>query len=57
MKLEMAWLVKITQEALAQGQSPVVVLSFVDLQGRPRLAYGDWVVIPRDVFQELTAKE
>lgn len=55
MVVEMAWLVKITQEALAAGQTPVVVCSFVDAHGRSRLRqYADWVLIPRVTFQELT---
>lgn len=53
--LEMAWLVKITQEALSHGQTPAVTLSFVDANGRPRLKqYGEWVAIPLSVFRELT---
>lgn len=52
--IEMAWLVKITQEALAHGQTPAVVISFVDAQGVPRLRqYAEWVVLPRVIFEEL----
>jgi hypothetical protein len=55
MAIELAWLVKITQEALEHGQYPVVVLSFVDNQGKPRLRqYAEWVVVPLAVFEELS---
>jgi hypothetical protein len=53
--IEMAWLVKITQEALAHGQTPAVVVSFVDPRGEPRMKqYAEWVLMPKVVFQELT---
>lgn len=52
--LDMAWLVKIAQEALAAGQTPAVSLSFVDASGKSRLRqYAEWVAIPMSVFQEL----
>lgn len=52
--LDMAWLVKIAQEALAAGQTPAVSLSFVDANGKARLRqYAEWVAIPMSVFQEL----
>lgn len=55
MPIEMAWLVKIAQEALEHGQVPAVVVSFVDPEGRPRLKqYAEWVLLPRAAFQELT---
>jgi hypothetical protein len=53
--LEMAWLVGHAHEALAHGQVPAVVFSFVDAQGVPRLKqYAEWVAIPLVVFEELT---
>jgi hypothetical protein len=56
MVLEMAWLVKIAQEALDHGQSPAVALSFVDAHGKPRMKhYAEWVVLPMAAFQELTS--
>lgn len=52
--LDMAWLTKIAQEALPHGQTPGVVVLFVDPQGVPRLRqYAEWVLIPRVAFQEL----
>jgi hypothetical protein len=58
MLLEMAWLVKIAQEALAHGQTPAVTLSFVDAHGMPRLKqYAEWVVLPLVTFQELTHED
>jgi len=53
--LDLAWLVKIAQEALDHGQTPAVVVSFVDSHGESRLRhYADWVVVPMAVFKELT---
>jgi hypothetical protein len=53
--IEMAWLVKIAQEALAHGQTPAVVASFVDPQGNPRMkTYAEWVVLPMATFKDLT---
>ena len=57
MPIELAWLAKISQEALVHGQIPSVVVSFVDTQGTPRLkTYAEWVLLPMAVFQELTSK-
>lgn len=54
--LEMAWLVKIAQEALDHGQTPAVSVTFVDAHGVPRMKhYAEWVVLPLATFQELTA--
>ncbi len=58
MVLEMAWLVKIAQEALQHGQTPAIVVSFVDPQGQSRLKnYAEWVLMPMAAFQELTDVE
>lgn len=57
MALDMGWLSKIAQEALDHGQTPAVVVSFVDAQGHPRAKhYAEWVVMPMAVFQELVEK-
>lgn len=54
-KLEIGWLAKIAKEALSHGQRPAVVISFVDFDGKPALRHhADWVLIPREVFKELT---
>lgn len=56
--IEMAWLVKIAQEALQHGQKPAVMVMFVDPQGIPRQKwYTEWVLIPRSVFQELVHED
>ena len=58
MLLEMAWLVKIAHEALDHGQTPAVVVSFVDAAGMHRMKhYAEWVVLPLAAFQELTGGE
>lgn len=53
--LDLAWLVKIAQEALDHGQTPVVVVSFVNADGTARMRqYAEWVILPLTVFNELT---
>lgn len=53
--VEMGWLTKITKEALSHGQVAIVVVSFVDLQGKPVMKENaEWVMMPKAVFQELT---
>jgi len=55
--LELAWLVKIAQEALAHGQTPIVPLAFVDAQGKPRMKqYAEWVAMPMSVFKEIVGE-
>jgi len=56
--IDMAWLVKIAHEALAHNQAPVVVVSFVDPRGEPRMKqYAEWVMMPKAVFQELAHED
>jgi len=56
MALEIGWLAKISREALVHGQRPAIVVSFVTPDGKPRQSYhAEWVVLPLDVFKELTA--
>jgi hypothetical protein len=51
--IELAWMVKISVEALNTGRVPAVALSFVTPDGSAK-AYGDWVAIPKHEFQRLT---
>jgi hypothetical protein len=54
MALSLEWLAKISHEALTHHQRPAIVVSFVDMQGKPRMQYhAEWVVIPLEVFREL----
>lgn len=53
MALERAWLEKITAEALRQGQTPALVISFVRPDGKPVVANAEWVAIPRWKYEEL----
>lgn len=54
-RIEQGWLAKIAKEALAHGQRPGVVVSFVDGAGKPAMKhYAEWVLMPMDVFRELT---
>jgi hypothetical protein len=52
MKLEYSWLGKISQEALMEGRTPALTVSFVDKQGRA-VNFGDWVLVPRTAWDEL----
>jgi hypothetical protein len=53
-KLEMGWLVKISQEARCQGQIPALVFSFTDGEGKlVQSTDAEWVCIPISNFKEL----
>ena len=51
--VELGWLVKIATEALAQGQEPILTVSFVQPDGKPK-HHGDWVMMPKYLFDELS---
>jgi len=51
--VKLAWLTKITQEANEKGCNPALFLSFVTASGEAKPG-GDWVLIPRYVWEELT---
>lgn len=46
------WVCKIAREARSEGKTPALSLSFTGASGKP-WPDGDWVCIPRDVFEEL----
>lgn len=52
--LELGWLVKIVHEALSDGSTPGLTISFVDPQGKLRSPGSEYVVLPMRVFRELT---
>lgn len=53
--MELAWLVKITEEASTSMRNPALLFSFVLPDGRPRPnASTEWVAMPLHLFQELT---
>lgn len=51
--VELGWLVKIATEALAQGQEPILTVSFVQPDGKAK-NHGDWVMMPKYLFDELS---
>jgi hypothetical protein len=53
--VDLAWLQKITKEAIDKGMIPALSMSFVLPNGRP-LPNGDWVAVPIYVWQELLEK-
>lgn len=57
LQVQLAWLVKISEEAQAKGMSPAVVIGFVFPDGRPRPnCASEWICIPLPVYQELLEK-
>jgi hypothetical protein len=56
--IELAWLAKITREARQQGQTPALLFSFVNAEGKPAMDMNaDWVAIPLWKFNELKGLE
>lgn len=58
--LQLEWLIKINEEAVAAGKQPALVFAFVDAGGKPRKlprAQSEWVCIPRTLFEELVDGE
>lgn len=54
LKLELGWLVKISQEAVSHRQVPGLVFSFVDAEGKPVMkSNAQWVAMPLASFEEL----
>ena len=52
--VELAWLQKIAYEATTDASIPLLTLSFVTPEGKPRAARNaDWVCMPMIFFQEL----
>lgn len=43
--LDMNWLTKIMEEALAEAKVPVLTVSFTDVNGAPK-EHGQWVMVP-----------
>jgi hypothetical protein len=54
--LKHAWLSKIAKEARSVGKSPVLTLSFVTGDGRPKPS-GEWVCLPLHEWKLLTGGE
>lgn len=53
MSLKKSWLDKIASETTANGEIPVLSLSFVDHDGDPQDFNSDWVAMPLSVWREL----
>lgn len=55
--IELGWLVKITNEALATGKVPALLFSFVLPSGRPAPnCESEWVAVSLQTFKSLTEK-
>jgi len=53
MRLELGWLVKVLTEALNTARHAALHVSFVTSDGRAR-PNGEWVMVPKHTFDELT---
>lgn len=56
LSVELAWLQKITKEALEKGMTPALTLSFVRPDGNA-LPHGEWVAVPLWAWQELLERQ
>lgn len=55
--IQLGWLVKITEEAQAQGKTPALLMAFVLPTGRPvPNAESEWVAVPKQHWLELTER-
>ena len=52
LKLELAWLQKINEQAVSRAQVPALAVQFVDDNSQPVHA-GSWVAVPEHVFHSL----
>jgi hypothetical protein len=52
MSVKFDWLVKIAKEALAEGKTPALSVSYVEPDGRER-PHGQWALIPLHLFKEI----
>lgn len=55
MSVELGWLVKISEEALAKRSVPALSMTFVTPEGNAK-PMGDWVAVPATYFAELLEK-
>lgn len=55
-RIERAWLVKITRQALAAGKFPALAIEIQGGEDDPLLER-DWVAVPVSVFKRLTEEE
>jgi hypothetical protein len=54
MKLDVGWLAKISNEARRNGQTPALVISFVNGDGKPMMkSDAEWVCIPKSAFESM----
>lgn len=56
LKVDLGWLMKITQEALHHNSKPLLTISFVDQRGELRGLKEDWVLMPKSTFDEITGE-
>ena len=50
--LKLAWLEKVSKEAITRGKEPLLTLQFVKSNGEP-VMFGSWALIPEQVLNEI----
>jgi len=50
--IQLGWLRKVTREALMEGRTPVLTITYTDPSGRP-CRDGRWALVPEDVVKDL----
>lgn len=53
LSIKKEWLDKIASETTANGEVPVLSISFVDAEGNPQDFNSDWVAMPVSIWREL----
>lgn len=56
LNVKLDWLAKIKQEAIAQGKSPVLTVTFTNGDGGPR-KWGKWVMMEEHIFEQLMERD
>lgn len=56
LSIKHVWLSKIASEASMDNKQPALSVRFTHGDGKPK-NYGDWVMIPRTLFEELTERK
>ena len=51
--VKLAWLDKISKEALGRSRTPALAVQFVDEEGQA-VRGGSWIMVPETTFKELT---
>lgn len=56
MSVKLEWLTKIWKEAFNKAESPMLIISFVNSEGKSKGPGTEWCMVPRHVMEELMEK-